>query len=552
MGVGSYIEMYTSVLSWQVYEIIWQGLTLTGIVFVPFLMIILKAGVKIAGLLSGVVSDDGNDRGVPGVMTQAIVEVMIGFFVLMFFAVPTTTLELANVSYQPRPTAVEETPAAVNPTAAGDPTTLNSAFTAVAAEVQLPQGWDLISRISSGFTFGVAYSLPRPVDLEESLSTLSTSHITEPGLSREVPAFHKSCYRQARAKLSNWLIQENVDSSLLTRIETNGQDDLNYIGSLTLVETPGLYRQCNNLDSCQGSLRAQYPVQTFNYSAARDSDYSDADIANNVPGKPYCDEWWTSIRDRVLAEEDEASETTWEWLRTAFGGTATDQQVEQARVMRVLQNTDLRAQQILGTEVGAQFGTPPNWNADVVVGGALISAANPVKKVTGVLAAAELGTTGFRAYSNWRKMSYLKKAIPSIIGIMLFVVPLVLPFVLVWKSYGIDAIAFMAITYFGIRFLSAIFEVGALLEDALQTSLFGDWSDILGYVMNGGIINAGESLLVLAFLLPFIFIFVPMVFMYIAGATALEAGRSIGFLQSSGTAAIGAGVSQPRLGGGKK
>lgn len=541
MGVGSYIEMYTTILGWQVYAVIWDGIISTGIVYIPFLFLVFEAMISIVPRLAGVASGETrNDGGVTGIIGELITKLIIAMVVVFFFAVPTVQLELTDVSYQPRPTATDLDPETVTPD--DDPTTLRSGFQALPDNVQIPLGWNVITRIASGFTFGVAYSIPRPIDLEESISTLELSNITDPQLAREVPAFYEDCYIPARARLEEQLTTSQNAPTLAATIEENGLYDRSYLGSLTLLETPGLYAACadGNLE-CGGSLRARQPVEGFAFDATRDAGYTEVDIANGVPGRPLCDEWWVDIRGRILEEEEESAETTWEYLRTAFGDDVTDELVEQARVQRVLSNSAHRSNQILGTEVGEQFGYAPGGGAEIAgEGAAAVILSKVARTATGVVAIGEAGGTGIEAYSRWRKMSYLKKAVPAVIGIMLMVIPILLPFAMLWKVYSVEGIVVIAITYFAIRFLSALFEIGVLVEDSLQKSIFGDFTDIVGFVANGGLVDSAEFLVVLAFLLPAIFILIPGIFMYMAVAMGLEAGRGIGAAVSSGTTAVGA------------
>ena len=41
MAVDSYLELFTTLFGWRWYGIIWDALTDTGIVYIPFVMILL-------------------------------------------------------------------------------------------------------------------------------------------------------------------------------------------------------------------------------------------------------------------------------------------------------------------------------------------------------------------------------------------------------------------------------------------------------------------------------------------------------------------------------
>jgi len=542
MGVGSFLEMYTTILAWRVYGIIWDGITVTGIILLPYIIIILSSIPKVFASLASVGAEDESDDVITELVTLAI-KLFLAFLVMIFFLVPTVNLSTSVISYVPRPTLVDETPDAANPTSDGDPTTLHSSFNTVDNffdDIELPLAWNLITRGSSGFTFGVVNGLGRPMDLEESLANLTTTAISDQTLQNEVSDFYRSCYTPARAKLSVWLTSQNITPALRTRIEQADEGDLNYFGSTILLDTEGLYAQCNDLNQCQGSLRSPRPVMGFPFRATRDQGYSELDIANEVPGMPYCDEWWTSIMERILAEEPAAVASTWESFRSFWGSDATEARIERVRIQRVLSNTDIRASSLLGDipgsaiEAGNQERTDSNGlalagGAGVATLGARAAGAIPqVRGAAALLVGAEVAFTGASAYQNFRKMSYVKRAVPITISILLFVIPLIIPFALLWGLYSFGTAVTLAITYFSIRFLSALFEIGVLLQSTIFMSIMGDWTDIASYVTGQGIIGGGETILVLSFIVPVIFLVIPLLFLSLAARFGVAALAAVG------------------------
>ena len=102
MAVDSTLELYTTLFGWLFYNSIWDVLVATGIVFLPFLGILLDTIIR---------SYAGEDAEEAGNTTLRIVEVefFVAFFVILIAAVPATPLNAVDLSFTPR--AVIGTPA---------------------------------------------------------------------------------------------------------------------------------------------------------------------------------------------------------------------------------------------------------------------------------------------------------------------------------------------------------------------------------------------------------------------------------------------------------
>ena len=102
MAVDSTLELYTTLFGWLFYNSIWDVLVATGIVFLPFLGILLDTIIR---------SYAGEDAEEAGNTTLRIVEVefFVAFFVILIAAVPATSVNAVDLSFTPR--AVIGTPA---------------------------------------------------------------------------------------------------------------------------------------------------------------------------------------------------------------------------------------------------------------------------------------------------------------------------------------------------------------------------------------------------------------------------------------------------------
>ena len=105
MGVNSYAEIFTTLIGWHLYGVIWDVLAATGIVFLPFLWILIDNWRN--------AFVDGEEGGGASAGLRALeVELYIGLFVMLIACVPNgiTTLNRADVFYAPPATTANPSP----------------------------------------------------------------------------------------------------------------------------------------------------------------------------------------------------------------------------------------------------------------------------------------------------------------------------------------------------------------------------------------------------------------------------------------------------------
>ena len=102
MAVDSTLELFTTLFGWLFYNAIWDVLVATGIVFLPFLGLLIDTIIR---------SYAGEDAEEAGNTTLRILEVEIftAFFVVMIAAVTAYPINAVDLSFTPR--AVIGTPA---------------------------------------------------------------------------------------------------------------------------------------------------------------------------------------------------------------------------------------------------------------------------------------------------------------------------------------------------------------------------------------------------------------------------------------------------------
>ncbi|MYE82109.1 MAG: hypothetical protein F4X36_09775, partial [Gammaproteobacteria bacterium] len=93
VGVSSYFEFVTVLFGWVVYDRLWAVLNDTGLVYLPFLVILLK------NLLES--RRGGDDEGSAAIQSlkKSETDVVVAIVVMFLAAVPFTEVRLAEMSY---------------------------------------------------------------------------------------------------------------------------------------------------------------------------------------------------------------------------------------------------------------------------------------------------------------------------------------------------------------------------------------------------------------------------------------------------------------------
>ena len=110
MTVDSYLELYSTLIGWRFYGVIWDVLAETGIAYLPFLGILLENWTEPAR---------GGEFGNAWNLSQKRMEIdlFLAFFVLGFAGIPNplTPFDATRLSYEPPPMLGEPAPATATP-----------------------------------------------------------------------------------------------------------------------------------------------------------------------------------------------------------------------------------------------------------------------------------------------------------------------------------------------------------------------------------------------------------------------------------------------------
>jgi hypothetical protein len=271
MAVDSTLELYTTLFGWLMYNSIWEVMTETGIVFLPFLGMLLDA------VVDSYTAEEPESAGATSLRTMEV-QIFIGFFVVMMTGVPGIPLTASDLSYTPK--AVIGTPAQPVETPANNPTTYGGtySFAGYPNNVDLPVFWYLVLSFAAGFNRAIMEDLPAAVDLREYTHRLRDIRLNDPAVQNEVNDFFRDCFVEARSKYLRERPSTVQIDSLLDRF---GATDPDWIGSHVYLEVNGYYN----------TLRSDAVREGFPWSQLRDVEWTVDD--NPVYGKPFCNEWWT-------------------------------------------------------------------------------------------------------------------------------------------------------------------------------------------------------------------------------------------------------------------
>jgi hypothetical protein len=301
MPVDSYLELFTTLFGWQFYNVLWGVLRDTGIVFLPFLGILIDNFVE---------PYRGRHYGgrVATSLQRMEIDILLAFFVVVLAGQPfiLTPLDANILTYDPPPTLEEANPPQA--TVANSQSTYGATgFTGTPDTVNLPLWWFGVISLSAGINHAVVAGLPTPADLRVVAQQARLATIKKPTLRQEVGEFFSQCYIPARSKYT----KEKPDSpGIQTILDEFGNDDPDWMGSHVYRDTAGYY----------DTLRPKKQIAGWPYVAARDEEYDQADTPPEW-GHPTCKQWWESgsfgipggansgLRQKLIDEADKLQGT---------------------------------------------------------------------------------------------------------------------------------------------------------------------------------------------------------------------------------------------------
>ncbi len=431
MGAGSFLEVYTTVFGWLLYDNVWSVLAETGIAYIPFFTVVIK------NFAEPYKSQEAKDAAS---VSQRRMELdIIAMFIAIIIAVtPSINLPISSQKYK----AACTTAPAVTGGATG--TTFDGAFPTASlggSVAQIPIWWYMVMNLSGALNDTVIAGMNCAVDIRQVKYEINNIQIQDQGLRDDLGRFHNECYLEALA-----VVAEDP-SKFQTSFNAGAydSDDREWVGSNFLIADAALYP----------ALRAQSPVANFPYVAARDIEY---DPAVGVPtnGRPTCSAWWTDstngLEKRLQNEIPASKNATIGAVGTLFGNTLAEERED--AIKTVLLNSDTTVKGIERMRLDGLKSVGQAISSGDLVGGTITNVAGTASTV---FAWAFVETA----------LITIKNMAPNLQALILMTIYFLLPFVFVMSSYDWKVIILATFTVFGIRFLTTIFALLTLLDTTL-------------------------------------------------------------------------------------
>jgi hypothetical protein len=485
MGVNSYAEIFTTLIGWHLYGVIWDVLASTGIVYLPFLWIILE-NWRAAFI-------DGEEAGGAAAGLRAIeVELYIGLFVMLIACVPNgiTTLNRADVFYAPPATTANPTP--VTATGASPQSTFGSTLGGTPPEVRVPAWWYTVMAISSGVTTAIISGAGLSLDdLRKVVDASRRASIDDARLRYEAQRFYNECYVPARSKyLSNPL-----SAAAEAALAMHGQDDTEWIGSHAFREDPDLYP----------IMHAERQVPGWPVDPVRDADQATAPIPPDW-GRPTCKEWWEGgtvpgIQAKIIAAVDKVSRL--HTLVQTFGASLSEERRTDIVTRTVLDKTRL-----------------------TVIPNAYVPTNDGVVKDT--FSSTTVMIAGFfTTFFTWLATAVLKPVLPFIQCLLLLGVYMLLPLVMVMGKYSVSTMMTGAIAIFTIKMWSVLWFVTDFLDDKLALAIYPDASSALAALSSFYKIGDPTKAMLLNLIVMSLYLVLPALFSALMGAVGVHVASSL-------------------------
>ena len=489
MTLDSYLELFTTLYGWAFYGVLWDLLIGTGIVYLPFLGILIDNWREPA---------QGGEFGtVTGLSLRRMeIDLFLALLVVVLAGQPAalTPLNAGTLSYTPPPTLNDSAPAAAT-IVAPQSTYGTTGFSGSPATVNIPIWWYTVLAITSGFNHAAIEGLPSASDMRTFEQQARLATIADPRLRQEVSEFFTQCFIPARSKFQEEQPGAAAVTALLT---TYGADDPDWMGSHVYRDTAGYY----------DTLRPANQIPGWAYNAARDTEYDPA--SPPAWGKPNCKQWWEDgtigLRQKLIDEADATS--------AGFSGLV----VTVAPALAGEQQNDAVARTVLTN-------SPPSWsNNDLVANNTgstgLLGTAEQIVKgglaAGGVLTASALFSVTITA---------VLQALPMVQAVLLLGIYALLPMIVVLSRYSISMMVVGAMAIFTVKFWSVLWYLAMWVDQNLIQSMYPDVNVFLQIFANPG--EHDTKRMLLNMITTSLYLGLPLLWSGMMGWVGVQVGRSI-------------------------
>lgn len=471
------------------YGVLWDVLTETGVVYLPFLGILLDNWREPA-------SDAPIGSAAAISLRRMEFELFTAFLVVVLAAQPAslTAFRANAIQYTPPPTLRDPDPDPVH-VSVNDSTFGVSGFVDYEAMVETPGWWYAVLALSSGLNHAIIEGLPRGEDIRQAAHYTRMVTLQNPKLRQEVAQFHHDCYIPARSRLFRHSLSSRTIDRLL---EEFGQEDIEWIGSHVFRDIPGFYN----------TYRASTPIEDWPYDVHRDTEYDPHDPPAN--GRPYCKQWWEHERiglRQKLIEVVNVQAAGLPAVLLNFGFTFNSERFKDIVARTALLNR------------------PPNWSnndlkdRNTATTGWLSGVESTVKSIisgAGIIVAAGVASL---------TITVLLQLVPMLQALILLCIYALLPMLLVLSRYSLNVMIAMGITIFGIKFWTVLWYLAQWVDQNLITAMYPDTNVLVANFLLDR--EHGTKRILLNTATGLMYIGLPVLWSLIMGWAGVKAARSI-------------------------
>ena len=535
MPTGSVLELYTSVLAWNLYGAIWGLLVTGGLVLIPFIATIIKVLID--------TRDSAMEISAEGLVRILETRLYPMLFVVFMAAQPMIYVQLSKTTYthyrcEASATGIlEKTATEKSFGDSGSTLDKQAAAFSVMLDGKTPEApfwWYLVTLLNHAISQSAKQELPCQADLRTMVSGLSELDVPDKNLKDELGDFYNQCWKPA---VNIFGSQRLPDSELPSKFRDGAiYDDIAWPGSEFFLSRAGFY------DTLKTSTALS--PEHFPYSESRDAvKIPPPPSGVDVGGFPTCHEWWLGypkdgvslvsdhgLRTRLLKNikdngaDDDCGDCTGAWWNLwADDKFATAVDRDNTLIKTALFNTKSSMELNLGNGLS---GGGDNLGSDTV---------NAVQTGIAFLGAALTSIPNAIETESYRKIA------PALQAITLMIFIVVLPILLTLGSFSLGNLVTLSILQFSIIFWSFLFAFAAWLDNFLLDSLlsFGDdGRTVAGYVFPDATHN--PDAMAISWVVRMCYYLLPLLFTYFLGSIGIQAGNQIASaINSAGLGAAG-------------
>jgi hypothetical protein len=436
MSVTGYLALYTTLLGWQQYQNLWSIAVGTGLLYLPFIGIVLST-------TTGPFTSMGAKDAAQIAIRRMTLQVLAAFMIITFAAVPGVSLDPTVLHYEP---FCEDTHSA---TPGHTGTTYDNAFP-VATGVKVPIFWYLVMSFANGVTHAASEGLScSPYNLRELHSQLDLAKIQDPQLKQEATDFYKDCYVPAYSSYLSGQLSLAQQQQIQQSLQKNGQDDIGWLGSQTLLNVTGLYDAHN----------ATQPVNGFVFDAQRDQEEGQVS-SHSQWGMPDCKSWWSDPENGLQTRLKQAMPPSFWQQLSGVGGD--QQKLQDATLKTLITHSFTNGQSASDTARGYES---LNNNVHGDYFSRFIGAPMGVR---------------LESLSFYPKIHLLINALPVVQGALLFAVYAFLALGIPFSSYRISFCVTGAVVLFSLIFCTFIWNLVQWFDTYLMQALYPSLGNVAG------------------------------------------------------------------------